>query len=74
METGLNTDEEWSMSIFVAAEIISLMYKRFEKAIFNKYLDSISPGHQLDIIMCSLKLNVQNFFRDRDNGESKINI
>lgn len=62
------------MSLYIVNKIIDLTYKRFEQRLFNKYLDSISPAHQLDIIMGSLRLNVQNFIRDRDNGESKALI
>lgn len=66
--------EQLSMSLYHATKITDLLIEKGAQNLYDKYLDSILPPHEIFTVMSSVKHVVHHFFREKDLGESKQDL
>lgn len=63
-----------SMSLYASVEITELIVQRGAEMLYDEYLESILPPHEIEMVMGSLKHVVNYYFCERDHGESTGNL
>jgi hypothetical protein len=63
--------EQNSMSLYASVAITDLIVQRGAEMLYDQYLDSILPPHEIEMVMGSLGHVVSYYFCERDQGENQ---